>query len=393
MLASVAFLGACNAGRIVMNGEEPEWMADAGTMNPDAGALPPEESEPEARDYFDAEVAPMLADSCAGCHTGVAGPAFLAEPMYPTLMTYGRAIDRESPADSLLVAKGRHSGLTFWWSDAQRETLVEWIGLEAGVEPPTEEEEELARDRETDPLTPVAGLNLIDLTGSAPGVDGGQVSFWVEQTEYGVFLDDITITAGTSGLRAVHPTLVVWDGALGTPDPADQFSDYDLRLAPGEREVIGDYSVPLFPDAGRISLLFEAIGPYGGPSTMEPPTGEEPEPGETPPATGGCRVVSMFSLLARPHFSNNCARCHAGTNPTAMAAVDMSRIDDLTPDGQQAVCNQILGRIDLDRIPETQLFAAPDAASGIAHDFKFPSPAALAAFRDDVTSWAEQEAM
>jgi hypothetical protein len=75
----------------------------------------------------------------------------------------------------------------------------------------------------------------------------------------------------------------------------------------------------------------------------------------------------------------------------AIAATDMQQINDLTADGQAAVCAQVKTRVNILDPVNSGLFLAPDPASGTAHPFKFPTAGDFTNFRNQVLLWINEE--
>jgi hypothetical protein len=85
-----------------------------------------------ARAYFDDNVLPMLASSCASCHSSQhaeLGPDFLgrAEDVYYGSLDFAGYIT--VPDNSLLLLKGEHTGPA--WTSAQADAVTQWLDLEA----------------------------------------------------------------------------------------------------------------------------------------------------------------------------------------------------------------------------------------------------------------------
>jgi hypothetical protein len=75
----------------------------------------------------------------------------------------------------------------------------------------------------------------------------------------------------------------------------------------------------------------------------------------------------------------------------ARAAVDMSRMNDLSTAAQQAACNEILSRVNRDDPAMSLLFRNPDPASGVMHAFKFRTSAELSGFQSSLLLWLATE--
>jgi hypothetical protein len=86
-----------------------------------------------ARQLFDANVAPVFAASCAGCHAGTGattGPTFLGaggSSYYGKLLSDPRFVNN-NPADSLLLTKGAHEGPAL--TVAQGMSITAWLQQE-----------------------------------------------------------------------------------------------------------------------------------------------------------------------------------------------------------------------------------------------------------------------
>jgi hypothetical protein len=92
-----------------------------------------------ARSMFDADVAPLLAASCASCHTGAVGTSPLkflgtgaATGYYPALTQQLAVTGNFVPANATLLNKGLHDlGNAPAWTQIQADAITEWLLAEA----------------------------------------------------------------------------------------------------------------------------------------------------------------------------------------------------------------------------------------------------------------------
>ncbi len=333
-----------------------------------------------ARTAFDEDVAPILDGFCGACHTGMPNIDFMRpNPDIRTAMLgWPSLIDLTAPTSSALLTQGAHTGPAF--TPDQSSIVLEWIELEvvaAGGEP--------AETVETARITPTAGINTIDLTSA--GLAGSTVTFLYEPLATGMYLSDIQVVAGVGGVHVINPLFVIWEAEQPSPDPINRFGNIDLTVLEGTTSYIGG-GTAVFVDiapGSDISIEFR---------TLETADGGDPggDGGDGGTVGGGCNNVPAFTSAAQPPLNTNCASCHGtGGQANAISATDMTRIADLTADGQAAVCAQIKTRTNqLDPV-NSGLFLAPDPNSGTAHPFKFPSATAFEAFRTSVVNWINQE--
>ncbi|HEU5057860.1 MAG TPA: hypothetical protein VFU21_15115 [Kofleriaceae bacterium] len=355
-VATACGLVGCTAGEIALR---------------ESGDDDASEAERAALESFDKQVMPILSANCAACHATMPNVDFLKSEPDPRqrMMEWPDLVDLQAPSDSLLLNKGSHEGPAL--TVDQSAVILEWIQLERVAAGGQETAVEM------DPFQPVPGVNAVDL--AAVGLSGSSISFRMEPLAVGMYLSEITLTAGPDGARLVHPLFVVWQADGPEPDPIDRFAGLDLAVASGQSQMIGGGTavfVDVAPDS-MLSLHFElaeaAAGSGGG-------------------APAGCSDVAAFTASARPALSASCVSCHGGANSSATNATNMSKVDDLSPEGQAAACAQILSRVNLADPVNSGIFVAPDPGSGAGHPFKFNGdPNAFAAFRASLTQWIDQE--
>jgi hypothetical protein len=332
-----------------------------------------------AKAKFAADVQPILDGFCAACHSG--GMPNI-EFMMPNpdartqMLGWTGLIDLTAPTSSTLLTKGPHTGPAL--TPDQAAIMLDWIELEvvaAGGEP--------APTVETDRMTPVSGLNTVDLT--ALGLTGTTLTFLYEPLATGMYLSDLEVTGGTGGAHLVNPLFVIWNEGLAEPDPINRFGNVDLTVLEGTTSQIGG-GTAVFVDVipgSDISVHFRVA---------EFADGTDPDDGDGGIIGGGCNNVPAFTANAQAALSAACNTCHGtGGMTDAIAATDMTRINDLTADGQAAVCGQVKTRVNVLDPVNSGLFLAPDPASGTAHPFKFPSATDFTNFRNQVLLWINEE--
>lgn len=363
--ASAIALAALSTGCIgeITNGEDGD-----GNYTPEQLA---------AKNDFDQQVTPILDGFCASCHVSMPNIDFMSpQPDVRThMLTFPNLINLDTPASSMLLNKGAHEGPALTTDQAQ--VLLQWINLEkvAAGGPDT--------TVQTQAFTPVTGLNSVDL--GPIGLTGSTLTFNMQPLSVGIYLNEITVNAGTGGAHVVHPLFVTWDAqGTATPDPVDRFSDIDLTVAASMSSPLGGGTavfVNIQPDA-KLSIHFKVAELANGGST----TGGGGITG------GGCKSVAGFTQYAQPLLAQNCASCHAGGNASATAATDMTKINDLSATGQATACAQILSRVDKTSIPTSGIFVCTNPGQTATHPFKFNGDQnAFNGFESQVTMWINQE--
>jgi cytochrome c553 len=331
-----------------------------------------------ARNAFDTDVAPELSGFCSACHAVTGDIGFLAASpnVYDNVRSWPGLLDLERPNNSALLTKGVHDGPA--WTADQAVKIQAWIVLEAkagGVEP--------APDIETEAFSPVVGINTVDLTPI--GLTGSTITFRLEKLQVGFYLSELMLNGGAGGARVVHPLFVTWIDDVPAPDPIDRFAGLELDVAEATSQMIGGGTmvmVDVAPDA-KMSIHF---------AVAEPAVGGGGGGGGGGGLGGGCQNVAAFTANAQPVLAQRCAGCHAGSDIQATSATDMTRIADLTPEGQAAACAQILSRVNLTDANLSGIFIAPDPQSGATHPFKFMGDVnAFQAFKNALLVWIAQE--
>lgn len=349
-------------------------VGDAPTFGPTTGADAGVELDEAAlvKQQFDDEVAPLLTSFCSGCHGVDTSVPFMStgDSMYSSVMEWPNLISLKVPGASSLLSKGAHSGPA--WQPEQADVVRGWIEAEALLAP--EDEGVL----ETAPFIPAAGENTVDL--GPLGLVGASLTFRMEPLSNGMYLSRMSLNAGAEGVHVVHPTFVPWDGDTPNPDPVDRFSNVDVYADPQASVSVGGGTlilVEVSPSA-PVSVRFDlAEVAEGGAVVLE-----------------ACKDIASFTANAQPQLAQFCTTCHDGSDDSATNATDMTRLADLTPEGQNAACGQILSRVNLLDPINSSIFLAPEPQSALGHSFKLPDNNSFLAFRTALLTWitAEQNA-
>jgi hypothetical protein len=355
-------------------------------INPDGGD--PLETAIKA---FERDVQPIMNTKCAVCHTQAAYPQFMKPD--PTLregiMKYENGgglslIDLESPIDSRLQvfsSSEAHlvSGPNFTPAEAAKVTA--WIELEALAAGVVEMPEV-----KTGKIAPVVGPNEIDLT--TIGLTGSKFMFDFERITTGYYLSRIKVTAGTGGVHLVDPLFVIWEGEAAVPDPINRFSGIDLVVEEAMESPVGGgtaiFTYPAaVPASPQISVHFKTATFANG-----------MEPTENGGANGACKAVAQFTANIAPLLQPCAMMCHGGTMASATGATNMTKLGDMTPQGQLDACNQILTRVSKLNPNQSSIIVSVDPSSTVGHAVRnYRVPAAnFPAYRDAMIAWINAEA-
>ncbi|MDC3952475.1 hypothetical protein [Polyangium jinanense] len=378
--ASAAFAGCVEAP----SGLAPPPTGGGGTEDGGAGDGGPVIIS--GRDLFESMEADLMS-ACGLCHdvAGLADTPFLAGPdRYQSFASWPGVVATD-PEHSLLLSyamtgKG-HSG-TNLDSPALKNTLLPkvkaWLAQEAMnfTQPPPQAGPHI------DPFVPIMGFNAIYLGALGPEFEGMAVTFQADLlAETTLELTNIELhPTSKTGVKIVHPLWVVHPlGKDPNPDPVDSFSNVDTIYQAGESGALGPGTLVLvnYSKDAKLSLAFELIQKY------EPAS---PDAGDGGP-TGGCKDVASFDANAKQQFGA-CLNCHGGGNGQAVAAVDMSGLNN---DSAKA-CGQIRNRVNPNDPASSQIFITTNPGGNAAHPFKFGGQSgAFNNFRDSVSIWIAAE--
>jgi hypothetical protein len=339
---------------------------------------------------------------CAVCHTAADKPQFMKPN--PTLregiMSYRNTggnglLNLESPIDSRLqVYSSSEAHLTVGvnFSPAEAAKVTAWIELEA-LAAGVEEQPEVRTDR----IAPVIGTNIIPLdTIGLTGPLAGQTClmspacskfvFDFERITTGYYLSRIKIQAGTGGVHLVDPLFVIWEGETAVPDPINRFSGIDLVVEEMMESPVGGgtaiFTYPAaVPAAPQISIHFKTATFANG-----------MDPTENGGTNATCKAVAQFTTSIRPLLQPCATMCHAGANPSATGATNMTKLNDDT--AQLDACNQILTRVSKLNPNQSSIIVSVDPGQTIGHSVRnYRVPAAqFPAYRDAMIAWINLEA-
>jgi mono/diheme cytochrome c family protein len=192
---------------------------------------------------------------CIGCHATRPSIDFLAPGVaseaYPTLFVYQpQIIDVASPASSLVLTMGKHTGPELL--PAEAEAVMAWLEAEHAERVP--------------PPALATTIGPVPLTLDAPAAIGlgfgATLRFTPTQAATGIALRQITVTAGAAGLHVVHPLFATHPALVPLRiDRSDALGDVDQELAPDATEPLGGGSavLPDFDPADPITIHFRTL--------------------------------------------------------------------------------------------------------------------------------------
>lgn len=367
-----------------------------------------EKDEANARRLWDEKAWPVLEAQCAGCHTSMPNIDFLnTAGVDLTMNTYGireklvtftpTVVNLETPPSSRILTKGLHDGPEL--STADLSDLLEWVRAEQDARPQPGEEGG-ATILASAPIMPMicpsgtplpsCPVNVIDL---APlGLDGAQITFTALQFPSQLYINQLKLVGGNSGVYIEHPLFVSRPPPPPenepTPEPIadgiDRYFNLKMNLAMATEEMIdgGTASFVGFPAENTLEVHFKIITPYKA----------EMGPGNGGTGTaGGCKDLASFKANAQTALQTSCGSCHNGNNANAKSAVDMTGMNNTTDDAVILLaCNQIKTRVNLTTPDQSGIFLAPDPANA-NHPFKFPTAAAFNTYKTNALVWINAE--
>jgi len=191
---------------------------------------------------------------CAGCHATRPTIDFLApgtpSGAYATIFAFQPPIvDVESPAASLVLTMGKHTGPALLPYEA--DAVLAWLEAEHA-------------ERVPDPGLAIAVGPLQLALGATATVDlglGASLRFVPSPAAEGLALRQLAVAAGPRGLHLVHPLFVTHPPIVPPRiDTADTFGDVDLTLAAGAVAALGGGSAVLaFDPSDPITIYFRTL--------------------------------------------------------------------------------------------------------------------------------------
>lgn len=360
--------------------------------------LTPEEVE--ARRLWVEKALPQLQANCVICHDGsranigfVAGAGDFEKR--DTILAYTPVVaNTDAPASSRVLTKGIHEGPAL--DAVQTSDILEWLQAEkAAVPDPGEGGPRL----ETDLFLPTictGGLpdspgapNLNCLYNTIPldviGATGSKIEFIAQALGSGLYVTNLRLVPGGEGVFIDHPLFVAYpDGAEPKADTIDRFFNVKMNLQVGaaieEQQIAGGTAAFVgFLSTDKIAIHFKEA------SLFKPDEG-----GTTGPS--GCLRLAEFKANAAQTLQTNCAQaCHAGGQPNARSAVNMTNLLSANDDEVLAACNQIRTRINFQDLNLSGLYLAP-TPNNANHPFTFGgNQGQFDAFKNAVQVWATAE--
>lgn len=378
--------------------------------------------EARARLLFTQKAIPAL-EACRACHDAMLNIDFLAGgsdlEIRDRVLSYEPAvINLDATGSSRILTKGQHQGPPL---DAiQTSDLLEWLQAEreaAGVGGTTDpalrtvpvliqicQSGQLPNEVTPNPLCPI---NNIPLDTVGEGSAGSRVSFVVVALSSGLYLTNMKIVPGATGVFAEHPLFVAFGddgitsprsncetldeatGAVACADTLDRFFNVKANMmtgAPIEEQLLagGAHTFVNFRPTDRIAIHFRAVKIF--------------QPGSGPPVALGCKRLDPEFKAARAAFNanvgagaggQNCAQCHAGANGNATATMNLSQINSADDTQLLTTCNNVRSRMNLQGIDASSLFLAVDPANA-NHPVRFDA-GDFQSFKNLITPWAIAE--
>jgi len=327
---------------------------------------------------FNDKVKPIIAGAdgksgaCGACHavSGGVGPGFMVDKptMLDGLLSYPGIVGK-SPLTSRLYAKGLHEGPAFTPSESP--VIANWIidwnlygtkVVDMGPPKPI-----------IKPFAPAIGANTVDLSVLDSTLAGMTVTFNASITGTNLTLTGLSVkTAASIGLHVVHPLFVSWDPQFNaTPDPIDSFSNLDQTILQNSTSTLGPgvLVIPNFSAGFMLSIVFGTI------EAKATGTGDGG-------VVLGCTTASVtnFAANVRPIIAAQCYNCHGGNPPAAgfpMAAALSN----------QAICDSVLGEVNLTTPANSLFLTHPDPANGGVHNGAGQKITNFGPFSTAVNAW------
>ncbi|HEY5934347.1 MAG TPA: hypothetical protein VIU61_06930, partial [Kofleriaceae bacterium] len=165
---------------------------------------------------------------------------------YTTLFGFQPSVlEIGSPASSLLVTMGKHTGPAFLPSEAA--AVLEWLVAER-----------TARVTPAGEPTYVGPISAGNATLALP--TSGTLQLVATPFPTGVAYSDISITAGSTALRVRHPVFVSHPpGGDPIVDELDRFAELDLEVDAGKTETLGGAVFPMFAPEHPLTIHFRML--------------------------------------------------------------------------------------------------------------------------------------
>lgn len=233
--------------------------------------LTPEQALAKTRWLKDAE--PVFQAKCIMCHDGsmatavpppdpyLAGSADMA--IRDTAIAYvPELVNLGAPRSSRVLSKGMHEGPALTAQEATK--ILGWIQAEHDARP-------AGMIIETTPTAMTMG-SATTIPLDSVGATGSTLSFVATSIQGGIYLTNVTFTAGTDGLYIAHP-LFVSHPAAGTgsgsgsgsdalPDPLDRYYATVKNIGSAGSASLDTPTIDGFSLTDPISVRFDVVDKY-----------------------------------------------------------------------------------------------------------------------------------
>jgi hypothetical protein len=213
---------------------------------------------------------PVFKAKCSSCHDGsVAGnPAYLAGKsdldVRDTLLAFAPPlVNLSAPQSSRVITKGNHEGPALLANEATG--ILAWITAQRDATPPPPGVE-IPQFAPMLCTTLPCPVNTVDLASS--GAAGATLTFTATQVNgtADLYLEHITVKAGTGGVHVVHPLFESWPaGAMAaTPDPQDRYFSVNVDIMTGMMEFETATTIAGF-GSDPLGIRFDTVEMYKPP--------------------------------------------------------------------------------------------------------------------------------
>jgi hypothetical protein len=348
-----------------------------------------------ARQKFTKKALPRLNENCTVCHNGsrlnigfLVGSSDMA--MRESLVGFDPAvINLEAPTSSRLLTKGLHEGPAL--QGEQASDILEWLQSEREAAPdfdgPRLETPEFSPLICTagQPGEPTCPVNTVAL--DAMGIAGARIDFVAQSLSSGLYVRNLKLVPGAGGAFIEHPLFVSWPlDADPVPDSIDRFFNVKMNLSPTataeEQQIAGGTAAFIgFSPADSLTIHFKTVDVY------QTDTGGGGGGG----GAVGCKELASFKANAQQPINNACASCHAGANPNATSAMNITGIGAADDTMIQRACNQVRTRVNFQTIDQSGIYVAT-VPGNTNHPFTFNGDInAHNAFKGAVNVWVNAE--
>jgi hypothetical protein len=348
-----------------------------------------------ARQKWQQSAMPVLRQDCITCHNGSrANVGFLIGSddiaIHDTLLAFQPpVVNLDAASSSQIVTKGLHEGPQLTADETSK--VLDWLFAErdsANHDPDNPIQQLVTRPFPVqlctggDPGSATCPTNHVSLEGvptDGTMLAGAEIAFTAQALGSSLYVTNLVATGGASGFYLEH-LLFVSRPAMADPfpDQIDRYYALKLNVAAGKSNPIdgGTEDFVGFVPTDMVEIHFKILTAFK-PDT----TGTKPD---------GCKVLPSFKANAQAQLNANCASCHGGANPTAVAAMDLTSIAATTDDKVLLACNQVRSRINFQTPDQSGFYLAPNPGNATNHPFKFQA-AQFTTFKTAMDVWVTAE--